>query len=233
MKKDDSSASIPTSADAFSPPSRVSLAELIVAQLRGAIFTGQFEPGEQLRAAPLAESLGVSIGPIREALAQLEREGLVVMRPSRTAVVARLTREDFEEVYSLRLALERLAMQYTIRNATPADLDEMMAVVNLMIRRVNEGITEKEAADLDMHFHDLLYRASRHTRLQSCWTNLRPQIYVFLLSRNVAHPDFRSQMVGHRDIVEAIRDGDEHDAVQCIENHIRTAYERISKSYST
>src|SRR2546430_9347815 len=134
----------------FSPPSRESLGEKVVEQLREAIFRGQFAPGEPLRVSQLAEPFGVSMGPIREALGQLEREGLVIMRPNRTAVVARLSPEDFEEIYSLRLALERVAMQYAIRNATSGDLDEMESIVDWMIRRVSEGITEKEAADLEI-----------------------------------------------------------------------------------
>jgi DNA-binding GntR family transcriptional regulator len=217
----------------FSPPPRESLADKVVEQLREAILNGQFAPGEQLRETMLAEFFHVSRGPIREVLTQLEREGLVMMRPNRTAVVARLTRQDFEEVYSLRLALERLAVQYTIRNASPADVDGMQQVVQTMNDRVRDGINEKDAADLDLHFHDLLYQASRHKRLQACWADLRPQIYVFLLSRNVADPDFGVQMVLHQSIVTTLRSGDENQAVQCIEQHIQAAYDRIIKSYST
>jgi DNA-binding GntR family transcriptional regulator len=108
----------------------------------------------------------------------------------------------------------------------------MQSLVNAMVSRVNEGINEKDAADLDLQFHDLLYRASRHKRLQACWADLRPQIYIFLLSRNVAHPDFAVQMVGHQDIVNVLRAGDEDAAMVCIERHIQAAYERIIKSYS-
>lgn len=216
----------------FSPPARESLAQKVVEQLREAILHSQFAPGEQLRETMLAEFFHVSRGPIREALAQLEREGLVLMRPNRTAVVARLTRQDFEEVYSLRLALERLAVQYAIRNATPADYDRMQRLVQTMVDQVQRGISEKDAADLDLQFHDLLYQASRHKRLQACWADLRPQIYIFLLSRNVAHPDFAVQMVGHQNIINILRSGDENQAVQCIEQHIKAAYDRIIKSYA-
>jgi DNA-binding GntR family transcriptional regulator len=216
----------------FAPPERESLADKVVDQIRDAIVRGQFAPGEQLRELTLAEYLQVSRGPVHQALSRLEREGLVMMRPNRTAIVARLTREDFEEVYSLRLAFERLAVQQAIEHATETDCDEMQCIVDEMVRRVNEGITEKEAADLDLRFHDVIYRASAHKRLQSCWNNLRPQIYVFLLSRNVADSDFRVQMVGHQQIVDFIRARDESRAVPYIENHIRVAYDRIIKSYS-
>src|SRR5258706_7066462 len=216
----------------FSPPVRESLADKVVEQLREAIQHGQFAAGEQLREPMLATFFRVSRGPIREALAQLVREGLVIMRPNRTAVVARLTREYLEEVHSVRLALERLAVQYVIRNASPADYDEMQSLVQKMNDRVRDGISEKDAADLDLQFHDLLYQASHHKRLQACWADLRPQIYIFLLSRNVAHPDFAVQMVGHQNILNTLRAGDVVQAVLCIEQHIKAAYDRIIKSYS-
>lgn len=134
-------------ADVFSTL-KMSLADRVANYLREAIFMGKLAPGEQLREVPLSKMLGISRGPIREALNRLEREGLVTIPRNGRTIVARLTREDFDEVYSLRLGLERVAMQYAIRNATPDELDELQRLVDLMIERVNEGITEKEAADL-------------------------------------------------------------------------------------
>ena len=146
--------------------------------------------------------------------------------------MARLTREDFDEVYSLRLGLERVAMQYAIRNGTGDDLDEMQRIVHVMTEQVDKEITEKDAANLDLEFHDVIYQASRHKRLQSVWADLRPQIYIFLLSRNVADSDFRIQMVRHQTIVDVIRAGDEQCAMECIEEHIQFAYNRIIKIYA-
>jgi len=216
----------------LSSPLKVSLSDKVADRLRDAIYRGKLAPGEQMREMQLSQWLGVSRGPVREALQRLEREGLVIIPRNGRSIVARLTREDFDEVYSLRLGLEQVAMQYVIRNATPAELDEMQQAVEMMVRQVNAGISEKEAADLDLQFHDLLYRASRHKRLQGCWADLRPQIYIFLLSRNVADQDFRAQMIGHQEIVDVIRAGDEETAMKCIRNHIAIAYARIIKTYS-
>lgn len=217
----------------LSSPLKVALSEKVTDRLRDAIFRGKLPPGEQLREMQLSQWLGVSRGPIREALKQLEREGLVLIPSNGRTMVARLTREDFDEVYSLRLGLERVAMQYAIRNATPNDLDDMEQVVQMMVREVNEGVTAKDGADLDLHFHDLLYRASRHKRLQACWADLRPQIYIFLLSRNVADEDFRTQMIGHQEIIDVIRAKDEAQAIQVINKHIAIAYARIIKTYES
>ncbi len=211
---------------------KVSLADRVADYLREAIFRGKIAPGEQLREVPLSQALGISRGPIRDAFSRLEREGLVTIPRNGRTIVARLEREDFDEVYSLRLGLERVAMQYAIRNALPADLDEMQRVVNVMVDQVDKDITEKDAADLDLQFHDIIYQASRHKRLQSVWADLRPQIYIFLLSRNVADSDFRVQMVRHQEIVDVIRSGNEAEAMKCIENHIQFAYNRIIKIYT-
>jgi DNA-binding GntR family transcriptional regulator len=219
--------------EAVPPSLKVSLANRVADYLRDAIFRGKIAPGEQLREVPLSNMLGISRGPIRDALSRLEREGLVTIPRNGRTIVARLTREDFDEVYSLRLGLERVAMQYAIRNASPADLDEMQRVVNVMIERVKDAISEKDAADLDLQFHDVVYGASHHKRLQSVWADLRPQIYIFLLSRNVADSDFRIQMERHQEIVDVIRAKDAERAMEVIETHLQVAYTRIIRTYES
>jgi DNA-binding GntR family transcriptional regulator len=216
----------------LSPPLNRSLADEIVVRIRQAILSGQFEPDERLGEQFLAETLEVSRGPIREALTQLEREGLVIIRRNRGAFVARLSREDVGEVYSLRLVLEKLAVQLAVKNAAISDLDEMQTVIDTMAFSLERGLTEQEAAELDVRFHDILYRSSNHKRLYDCWENLRPQIHIFLLSRAAANPDFRQYVVeGHQAILDAIRDKDEIRAIATLEDHIRMAYDRVIKSY--
>jgi len=216
----------------LSPPQRYSLADEVGERLRQAILSGQLAPGQKLRENVLAESMGVSRGPIREALRRLEREGLVISRHNRSAFVARLSRQDLDEVYSLRLVLERLAVQLAIRNATEEELAEMQATIDTMAAYIKRGITEQEAAGLDMRFHDALYRASHHRRLQDSWETLRPQVHILLLSRNVASPDFRDQAVGgHQEILDAIRSGDEARATAIIEQHHQAGYDYALRSY--
>ena len=213
-------------------PQKRSLADDVVECLREAIWTGNLPPGMKLREEQLAEFLGVSRGPIREALGQLEREGLVIREPNKGATVARLSREDLEEVYSLRLGLERLAVTLAVRNAEAQQLAEMQSVVGMMAAAVERGITEQEAATLDIRFHEILCQASKHKRLLNFWAILRPQIYIFFLSRNVANSDFREHIVtSHQGIFDAVRDHDETRAIRLLEEHLRDAYERILPIY--
>lgn len=214
------------------PPKRRTLSDEVVLRLRQAILDGHIAPGEQLRETRLADYMRVSRGPIREALRKLEQEGLVIVRPNGRAYVARLSPEDLREVYTLRAALERLAVQWACVNATPEDLDEMQAVVDTMAEYIERGISEKEAAELDLRFHDIIYRAARHQRLYQHWSRLRPQIHVFLLSRNVANPDFRAHAVhGHQDVLNAIRSGDEAKAMAVIETHLKYGYDTVRTAY--
>ncbi len=220
-------------ADILVPPPKHSLAEDIVGRLREAIFSGQLAPNERLREEVLASMLGLSRGPVREALAQLEREGLVIRQPNRGATVARLSVEDLEEVYSLRLALEQLAVRQVIQTAEPAAFDAMQAVVNEMAACMERGITTQEAAVLDIRFHDLIYGASHHKRLQNAWSTLRPQIHIFLLSRNVANQDFGQNLVpGHQRLLDLMRARDETATLETLQDHLKGAYERILKGYS-
>jgi len=204
------------------------LANDIVSRLRTAIMHGYFGPGERLGEDALAKMLGVSRGPVREAFAQLAREGLVVIQRNRGTTVARLTRADVEEIYSLRVVIERLAVQQTILRATDRQFDEMQRVVDTMAAYTARGITVPEAAELDIQFHELLYSASGHRRLYACWGNLRRQIHILLLSRNVANADYRI-ITGsaHQVILDALRARDEAQGLAMIEDHLRGSYERV------
>ena len=213
-------------------PANRGLGADIATRLRAAILNGYFDPGERLPEESLARTVGVSRGPIREALVQLEREGLIVIRRNRGAFVAQLAREDLEEVYTLRVAIERLAVQRAIQFATDEALDEMQAVVDEIAQHMASGITEQEAAELDLKFHDLIYRASNHRRLHETWTTLRPQIHILLLNRNVAHEDFRDFAVSsHQLILDALRARDEARAVEVTMEHLHGSYERVFRSH--
>lgn len=216
----------------LSPPTRRSLADQVSDHLREAILNGQLAPGEPLRESSLAETMGISRGPIRDAMRRLEREGLVIVRRNRTAFVARLSGQDLDEVFSLRNALERLAAQYACRNATDADWAEMQALIDTMDAYTARGITEQEAAELDLRFHDVLYKASKHQRLAGCWSDLRPLIHIFLLSRSVANPDFRDVIVlGHQQVLDALKQRDENRAVSIVEKHLEAGYARVVGFY--
>jgi DNA-binding GntR family transcriptional regulator len=220
----------------LTPARRMSLGEDVADRLRQAILLGELSPGQHLREEELADRLDVSRGPVRDAFVLLEREGLVRSLRHRGVTVVELTRNDLNEIYTLRSALEPLATTLAIERATPADLAEIEQALNDMVAAIsgNRKITERDAADLDVSFHDAIYRAAHHERLYVAWSQIRLPTYWFLLSRNVASSDWRQSMVsGHTQILKTIRSGDDDAAVTAIKEHISFAYDRILRSYLT
>lgn len=210
------------------PTTRNSLAVDVADRIRDSILVGYFKPGERLREEHLAAQLEVSRGPIRNALVMLAQEGLVSLRHHRGASVARLSSADIEEVYSLRLALERLAAERAAARLSAADIEAMESALERLNEAVGRGVTAHEAAALDTEFHDLIYRASGHLRLEHAWSEIKSQTYLFMLRRNVTRADFSDQTVaGHAVILDALRSGDPSRAGDVVEAHIRTAFVMI------
>ncbi len=216
----------------LTPPRRHTLVTEVADRLRGAILHGHFAAGERLREGLLATMLDVSRGPVREALAVLQREGLVLIKPHRGATVTNLSIEDVEEVYSLRHALERLTIQWAIRNAQPKDIDSLSTAIRDMENAHRAGMTVEQAAAFDVHFHTLLVEAAHHARLLESWLNLRPQIHMFLLYRTITNAEVQRQnVVHHAAILDALRARDEATAVHVLDGHLERSYRRVLQRY--
>ena len=211
-----------------SPVRGASLSAEVLSRLRDAIVRGELRPGDHLSEPALAEAFGVSRGPVREALAQLQQEGLVLVERYKRARVAWTSKEDAEELYELRMSLERLAVKRACRSITSEELAGMEAISSRYAESVRGGAIE-EAVDLDMRFHDAIYKAARHGRLYACWSSLlRSQIHAFVFSRSVVDPDYMIPCISEHDsIYEAIRDRDQDRAVELVAHHLQTAYERL------
>ncbi len=218
--------------DRLRPAPVTLLSDEVVDRLREAILRGHFAPGDRLLESQLADALGVSRGPVRSALVQLEREGLVMRRPNRGAVVSKLSRDDLDEVFSLRLAIEPIACGWTARHARERDLAEMQAVID-GYEGLTSDITPREAAEVDLAFHDVVYRASGHRRLLRLWEDLRPQVFVFMLARTYVHArEFRDIMIeNHAAILAVIAAADDERARQVASEHVRTSYVRVVSGY--
>jgi DNA-binding GntR family transcriptional regulator len=204
------------------------LSEEVLDRMREAIVRGRFRPGDRLNEAALAGAFGVSRGPVREALSQLQQEGLVRVERHRGARVSRISAEDVEELYELRVDLELFAAKRAVRLISAGELEAMGAVVSGYGRAVEAGEVP-EAVDLDMKFHDLIYRAARHTRLYGCWTNLlRSQIHAFVLSYSLADSSYMAPCVAeHAAIRDALETRDRDRVLYLVERHLSDAYERM------
>lgn len=205
-----------------------SVVDDVTDRIRRAIVLQQFAPGQKLREDELAERLGVSRGPVRDALTTLAAEGLVERVARRYTAVAQLSGKDLEEVYSLRQSVERLAVEWACRAARTEDLDAMDAIVAAFGALPAKRVTPAVAADYDIQFHDALCQAAHHDRLAGVWKGLRSQIYMFLLSRNALPSDYLGDwQANHARIAALVRARDARAAVDFVERHIEMAYEAL------
>ncbi|MEV6288428.1 GntR family transcriptional regulator [Kribbella sp. NPDC051770] len=199
----------------------------VVPAIRQMIVTGALAPGEHLPEGELAKALQMSRGPIREALIELEREGLVVLRRHRGAQVITLTAEDVEEIYTLRLSLERLAIERALPRLSAEHLAAMDEVLEQM-RALGPDYAPQTALDLDLAFHGVLYDAAGHARLDRAWQQIRSQVAMFLHSRHVVRRDFHEIAYSeHQAIRDVLVGGDPAAASSVIEDHLMGSYHRL------
>jgi DNA-binding GntR family transcriptional regulator len=205
------------------------LGDVVVALLRDMISEGRFQPGEHLKEAEIAAALNVSRGPVRQAFVQLEAEGHVELRRHRGAFVSTLTAADVEEVHTLRAAIEQLAAERACVRMGEREFADMDAVLAEM-KAATMPIAPADAVRLDLRFHDVIYAACEHQRVQRVWTSIRSQVSFFLHTRNVNFPDFAR--VGHAEHLElrnALALSDPQAAREAVDKHLSGAYLRLKK----
>jgi DNA-binding GntR family transcriptional regulator len=163
----------------------------------------------------------------------LENERLVVRYPHKGTFVAWLSLKDAEEIYSLREAIELLAADYVIKNASVEQIDELGDLVETMAIQAARDYTQFEATDLDLDFHHILCRISGHTRLLEAWEALNPQIRMLLLHHRTRLPDdFREIAVDwHRQIVDALRQRNVELAYKLVRKHLAASFQSLTESF--
>lgn len=215
----------------LAPAARQGLAEEVCGRLREAIFRLELAPGERLGEVELAEALSVSRGPVREALVRLQLEGLVTRDWHRGACVTELSLRGAEEIYSLRMAIESLAMKRAVRYAGEADIAGLAGSIELLANAVRTG-DKFEMVRMDIAFHDGVYRAANNSRLYEAWTNLRSQVTFYLAHRQEGAEEYPKSVVSqHRGLLATIVERDEPAAIALAETHLEEAYERLRSRF--
>jgi DNA-binding GntR family transcriptional regulator len=188
--------------------------------LRDEIISGSLTPGTELNEVTLAESLGVSRGPVREALGRLAIEGLVTIRPRRGAVVRALSNEEFIEAYQVREALEMMAVRLAVPKLTAEDLAAMESLIEEMARHAEAGDVQR-FFEANTEFHQRFFRAADNRMLAELYRQLRGQIDRHRLRSLELRGDLRRSIVEHRAILWAAAKGDVERAVHLTSEHIR------------
>jgi DNA-binding GntR family transcriptional regulator len=204
----------PIKLDSYQP-----LREVVCETLREAIRTGVLQPGERLMEIKLAEELGVSRTPVREAIRKLELEGYVIMMPRRGTYVANLSIRDINEVFEIRTSLDSLASGLAAERITDEELERLERLLVMIGEYIEAGNMEK-IVETDTEFHDILYQASRNSRLIGIIMNLREQLTRFR-AMSMAYPGrLKETLEEHSRIVEAIAQGNAKLAQKASELHM-------------
>jgi DNA-binding GntR family transcriptional regulator len=215
-------------------PRRRGLTDEVAESIRQAIFDGSFEMGEHLNEVDIAERLEVSRGPVREALVQLRQEGIVTMKWHRGAHIVQFSASDVRELASLRTVLEVFALREAAASATQADVDRMRSVLTTM-SRVMADQSDHGMIQLDMQFHDNLYRAAHHERLWNSWNSIRSQIMLSLLvKRHTFNEYYRDKViVEHEELLQVVTARDPDVCERAIREHLSATYDKLVSRFRT
>ena len=195
------------------------LRDVVFNTLRQAILKGELAPGERLMEIQLAEKLGVSRTPIREAIRKLELEGLVLMIPRRGAEGAKISEKSLKDVLEVRRSLEELAIELTCQRMTESDLQELEKAQKAFEAAVQKG-DAMEIAETDEAYHDVIYNCTRNTRLVQIINNLREQMYRFRLEYIKDEDKRQILLLEHRKILAALRNRRVAEARAAVREHI-------------
>lgn len=205
------------------------LREVIFNTLREAIIVGELKPGQRLMEVQLAEKMGVSRTPVREAIRKLELEGLVNMLPRKGAHVANLSVKDIMNVLEVRATLDGLATELAAERITEDELKELKHVQSQFA-----GYVEKDSLQgsikKDVEFHDIIYSASRNDKLIQINSNLREQVQRFRVIYLKDYSSPREIVKEHSEIIEAICARDPEYARKVAHKHIKNQENTIIKA---
>lgn len=202
----------------------------VVELLRRAILRGEFKPGDRIVEAEVAAHLGISRGPVREAVRQLEQEGLVTYYPHRGCCVTTLSPGDAWEIYTLRAELEAFAFTLAGGKVSKETLDQMESIAGKLVERAKDD-DAAGMVELDLEFHGLICQAGNHQRLYQTWANLDSLIWgLFFTVTNARIVSLMQSAHRHFEVVRALRSGDLELGCRAIREHyLKTGQQLILK----
>ncbi|HHP50800.1 MAG TPA: GntR family transcriptional regulator [Moorella mulderi] len=208
------------------------LREIVFEALKEAILEGHLKTGEKLMEIQLAEELGVSRTPVREAIRKLEQEGLVVIIPHKGAFVADLSMKDIADLFEVRAALESLAAALACERATEEELEEM----ERLLMEIGKGVEEENleyTIEVDTKFHEVLYQASRNALLVKIINNLQEKIQTYRTTSLSMPGRMAEALEEHRRLLEAIAAREVDLAQRLAQEHIENAANRVMEAIRT
>ncbi len=205
------------------------LRDVVFNTLRQAILKGELAPGERLMEIQLAERLGVSRTPIREAIRKLELEGLVLMIPRKGAEVAKISEKSLRDVLEVRRSLEELAIELACQRMTLEAVEELEKKQEEFKEAVEQG-NPMEIAETDEAYHDVIYKGTCNDRLVQMINNLREQMYRYRLEYIKDEDKRQILLLEHDNILRAVRQRKVQEAKEAMREHIDNQEITVSKN---
>jgi DNA-binding GntR family transcriptional regulator len=206
----------------FTPLKRERAVDAVHDSLRQAILNSLLRPGDRLDVAELAEKLGVSLTPVRNAVQLLASEGLVEIRPRSGTFVTVVTAEDVRETFDISCALECLAAEHAIENIGPDGLRELKNLLRSLRRAPRTGEGQKAHEQYNAEFHLIIMRASGNKRLLDMYQELNAHIRIARI--HAAETDWTSRLAQeqaeHEEIVDAIENRQTARLIRTLRQHI-------------
>ena len=206
-----------------------SLRGRVFRRLRNDILSGVYKEHDEMRETTIGEELGVSRTPVREALRQLELEGLVTIVPNKGAYVTGISKKDVHDIYKIRSMLEGMCARWATRYITPEQIGELEEVILLSefhLKRKNE---EKavQVSELDGKFHKVLYEASNSRILEHVLSDFHKYVQMARTHSVESRERAEKSIEEHRAILEAIKGKDEDQAERLANAHVMKAMENL------
>lgn len=205
------------------------LRDVVFHTLRQAILKGELAPGERLMEIQLADRLGVSRTPIREAIRKLELEGLVLMIPRKGAEVAKISEKSLRDVLEVRRSLEELAIELACQRMTEEEIEELSRVEEEFKKAVESGDAMR-IAENDELYHDVIYKGTGNDRLVQIINNLREQMYRYRLEYIKDEDKRQILLIEHDNILRAVRQRHVEEAKAAMREHIDNQEITVSKN---
>ena len=202
------------------------LRDVVFNTLRRAIITGEFAPGERLMEISLANRLGVSRTPVREAIRKLELEGLVIMIPRKGAQVAKITEKSLRDVIEIRCVLEEFAASLACERITEEGKEKLKEAHRQFVEaaQTNDII---DIVEKDEQFHDAIFQATCNDRLITIINNLREQFYRYRMEYVKDIEQHSVLVTEHEQLLHAIFNQDRETAKQIMRTHLKNQQEGV------
>lgn len=201
----------------------VTAAQKAYIELKRRIIDGVLAEGAPIRQDEIAQAMGVSKIPVREALTRLESEGLVTLTPNAGATVAVLSVGDYVEMLDMRLALESRALELAIPNMASSDFDR----ARQLLREYDQAMTQQEWSDLNVRFHECLYAPADRPRLMAMTRAVQNQMGRIMRLRVTMAAEHSRSHAEHIQLLDACERGDKALAVSLLRAHIEQTQREV------